>query len=137
MAATNSQPNQFSLTGFVAVDATIKSLNNSAVARFPMSLSRRENKGEEIVRKSSLITCEIWSKDSDSKRFSLLRKGQLIVINGFIKPEEYTDRSGVKRNSITFVCTSVAAPCTDMAAKTAMTVPTVPIAEAVPEVAPF
>ena len=95
--ATNANPNTFSLTGFVAVDANVRSFDKSAVARFPMSASRRENKGQETIRKSALINCEVWSANAESKRFALLKKGSLVVINGYIKPEEFTDRNGQKQ----------------------------------------
>ena len=95
--ATNANPNTFSLTGFVAVDANVRSFDKSAVARFPMSVSRRENKGQETIRKSALINCEVWSANAESKRFALLKKGSLVVINGYIKPEEFTDRNGQKQ----------------------------------------
>lgn len=129
---TNAQPNQFSLTGFVAVDATIKSFDKSAVARFPMSVSRRESKGEEVVRKSSLINCEVWSANAESKRFALLKKGQLVVISGYIKPENYTDRNGVEQSRITFVCTSVASPSTEKKPKAKAEKPAEPVTEEVP-----
>lgn len=130
---TNAQPNQFSLTGFVAVDATIKSFDKSAVARFPMSLSRRESKGDEVVRKSCLLNCEVWSATAESKRFALLKKGQLVVISGYIKPENYTDRNGAEQSRITFVCTSVASPSTEKKSKAKAEKP----AEAVTEGVPF
>lgn len=132
--ATNANPNTFSLTGFVAVDANVRSFDKSAVARFPMSVSRRENKGQETIRKSALINCEVWSANAESKRFALLKKGSLVVINGYIKPEEFTDRNGQKQQRITFVCTSVAKPSTDKAPKTAEPVA---VAEAVTEEVPF
>lgn len=132
--ATNANPNTFSLTGFVAVDANVRSFDKSAVARFPMSVSRRENKGQETIRKSALINCEVWSANAESKRFALLKKGSLVVINGYIKPEEFTDRNGQKQQRITFVCTSVAKPSTDKATKSAEPVA---VAEAVTEEVPF
>lgn len=117
------------------MDADTKSFNNSAVARFPISVSRRETKGEETIRKSSLINCECWAKDASSKRFALLKKGQLVVINGYIKPEEWQTAQGEKRSRITFVCTSIAKPTTDKASAKA-TEP-VAVAEPVTEEVPF
>ncbi len=132
--SVGSTPNTFSLSGFVAVEATIKSFDKSAVARFPLSVSRKETKGEETIRKSTLINCEVWSANADSKRFALLKKGQLVVISGYIKPENYTDRNGVQQSRITFVCTSVANPSADRAEKTAKAEP---VAVAETEPAPF
>ncbi len=112
MATTkNATPNQFSLSGFVAIDAQVRNFDHSSVARFPLSLSRKETAQDGTeVRKSALINCEVWAKDSQSSRFDLLTKGNLVVVSGYIKPENYLDRNGVEQQRITFVCTSVAKP---------------------------
>lgn len=108
--ATNANPNNFNLSGFVAVSATIKSFENSSVARFPLSISRKDTIDGVETRKSALINCECWAKDADSARFALLQKGTLVNISGYIKPDEYTDRNGQKQQRIIFCVTSVSQP---------------------------
>ena len=103
--ATNANPNNFNLCGFVAVNATIKSFENSSVARFPLSISRKDTVDGVETRKSALINCECWAKNADSARFSLLQK-----------PDEYTDRNGQKQQRIIFCVTSVSKPGTSDAA---------------------
>ncbi len=109
--ATTASPNNFNLTGFVAVSATIRSFENSSVARFPLSISRRETAADgSETRKSALISCECWSKTADSARFALLQKGTLVSISGYLRPDEYTDREGNRQQRVVFVATSVARP---------------------------
>ncbi len=110
MTTKSSNPNNFNLSGFVAVDATIKDFENSSVARFPLSIARKETQGEQTVRKSALISCECWAKNADSARFALLKKGSLVSISGYIRPDEYTDKEGKLQQRIVFVATSVSVP---------------------------
>jgi single-strand DNA-binding protein len=77
------------------------------VARFPLSISRTEMNGEESVRKSALINCECWRKQADADTFELLKKGQLVQLSGYIRPEEWIDEDGTKHSRIVFVATSV------------------------------
>ena len=110
--ATNANPNNFNLSGFVAVNATIKSFENSSVARFPLSISRKDTVDGVETRKSALINCECWAKNADSARFALLQKGTLVTISGYLKPDEYVDRNGQKQQRIIFCVTSVSQPGT-------------------------
>ena len=112
MATSANNTNSFSLTGYVAVEATVKSFDKSAVARFPLSISRTEANGDEQVRKSALINCECWRKSAEADTFDLLKKGKLIQISGFVKPEEWTSEDGSRHNRIIFVVTSVTDPAT-------------------------
>ncbi|MCC8175163.1 MAG: single-stranded DNA-binding protein [Bacteroidales bacterium] len=119
-----SAPNQFSISGFVAIDAQVRNFDHSSVARFPLSLSRKETAQDGTeVRKSALVNCEVWAKDNQSSRFDLLTKGNLVVVSGYIKPENYTDRNGVAQSRITFVCTSVAKPAARKTEDTAAEAP--------------
>ena len=81
--------NSFVITGFVAKDAEIRTFTNNDVARFPMAIGRKETK-------------EAWRK-SGSASFELLKKGTLLTIEGYLKPEEWTDKNGTKQNGIKFV----------------------------------
>lgn len=106
-STNNQSANSFNVNGFVAVDATIKSFDKSSVARFPLSISRTEGEGDNKVRKSCLVNCEVWADNNDTSRFELLKKGQLVAISGYFLPEEYTDRNGAKQSRLTFRCTTV------------------------------
>lgn len=94
--------NSFIITGFVAKDAEIRTFTNNDVARFPMAIGRKETKDNATNRVSAFINVEAWRK-SGSASFELLKKGTLLTIEGYLKPEEWTDRNGVKQNGIKFV----------------------------------
>ena len=106
MATNANTNNSFNLSGFVAVNAKVRSFDKSAVARFPLSISRTETVGEEQVRKSALINCECWRKTGDTSVFDLLQKGKRVQLSGFIRPDEWTAEDGTKHNGIIFVVTS-------------------------------
>ena len=105
--ATNASNNSFTLSGFVAVDAKVNNFEKSSVARFPLSVSRKEKDGEQTVRKSALVTVECWRKAGNTATFDLLKKGKLINISGFIRPEEWESKDGTKQSGIVFVATSI------------------------------
>lgn len=107
---SNTSSNSFNLSGFVAVDAQIREFANAAVARFPLSVSRTESNGDTKTRKSSLVNVEVWRKSVSSKTFDLLKKGTLVQLSGFIRPEEWTSPDGTKHNRIVFVATTVSKP---------------------------
>lgn len=94
--------NSFIITGFVAKDAEIRTFTNSDVARFPLAIGRKETKGNETTRVSAFMNVEAWRK-SGSTSFELLKKGTLLTIEGYLKPEEWTDKNGVKQNGIKLV----------------------------------
>ena len=86
--------NSFIITGFVAKDAEIRTFTNNDVARFPMAIGRKETKDNATNRVSAFINVEA---------FELLKKGTLLTIEGYLKPEEWTDKNGTKQNGIKFV----------------------------------
>lgn len=94
--------NNFAVSGFVGKDAEIRQFANASVARFSLAVSRQEKNGAETKRVSAFINVEAWRK-SGSASFELLKKGTLLTIEGYLKPEEWTDRNGVKQNSVKFV----------------------------------
>lgn len=94
--------NSFVITGFVAKDAEIRTYNNNDLARFPLAVGRTETKGNETIRVSAFLNVEAWRK-SGSASFELLKKGTMLTIEGYLKPEEWTDKNGVKQNGIKWV----------------------------------
>ena len=96
MATSTNNTNSFNLSGFVAVNANIRNFEKNSVARFPLSISRTETNGDETTRKSE-----------EASTFELLKKGKLVQVSGFIRPEEWTSEDGTKHSRIVFVATSV------------------------------
>ena len=98
--------NSFAVSGFVAVDAQVNKFDTTSVARFPLSISRKETVNGQEVRKSALANVEAWRKNEKTDSFENLTKGTLLTVEGYFKPEEWTDKEGVKHNRIVMVATS-------------------------------
>ena len=97
--------NSFSVSGFVANNAEIRNFTTSSVARFSLVLGRQEKVGEETIRVSALIGCEAWRKNENLEDFNQISKGTLLTVEGYFKPEEWTDKDGVKHNRVIMVAT--------------------------------
>ena len=76
--------NTFTVTGFVGKDAEIRSFTSASVARFSLAVGRQEKSGDQTSR-------------------VYLAKGTLLTVEGYFKPERWTDKDGIEHNSITMV----------------------------------
>ena len=92
--------NNFAVTGFVAKDAEVRQFTTTSVARFPLAVARQEKIGEETKRISAFMNIEAWRKNENSGSFDQLTKGTLLTVEGYFKPEEWTDKDGVQHNRI-------------------------------------
>lgn len=97
--------NSFVVTGFVAKDAEIRQFTNTSVARFPLAISRQEKNGDETSRISALMSMEAWRKKENAGSFDQLTKGTLLTVEGYFKPEEWSDKDDVKHSRIVMVAT--------------------------------
>lgn len=97
--------NNFTVSGFVGKDAEIRQFANASVARFSLAVSRQEKNGEETSRVSAFMNMEAWRKNEHTSSFDKITKGTLLTVEGFFKPEEWTDKDGVRHNRITMVAT--------------------------------
>ena len=95
--------NNFAVSGFVGNNAEIRQFATSSVARFSLAISRQEKNGEETTRVSAFMNFEAWRKNENAEAFSQLTKGTLLTVEGYCKPEEWTDKDGVKHNRIVTV----------------------------------
>lgn len=94
--------NSFAVTGFIGMDAEIRSFQTASVARFSLAVSR----AEETTYVSSFMGVEAWRKNEALDSFDVLKKGNLVTVEGYFKPEEWTDsESGAKRSRIVMVAT--------------------------------
>lgn len=84
--------NNFVVTGFVGKDAEIRQFTNASVARFPLAVSRLENNGEESKRVSAFMNFEAWRKNENTGSFDQLTKGTMLTVEGYFKPEEWSDQ---------------------------------------------
>ena len=96
--------NNFTVSGFVGKDAEIRQFANASVARFSLAVGRQEKNGEETNRVSAFMNMEAWRKNEHTESFDKLTKGTLLTVEGFFKPEEWTDKDGVKHSRIIMGC---------------------------------
>lgn len=90
-------------------------VTNKIVRNLPFSSSlsfiankkvgRQEKNGEETNRVSAFMNMEAWRKNEHTESFDKLTKGTLLTVEGFFKPEEWTDKDGVKHSRIIMVAT--------------------------------
>ena len=95
--------NTFAVTGFVGKDAEIRSFTNASVARFSLAIGRQEKSGDQTSRVSAFLNFEAWRKNDNKGSFEYLAKGTLLTVEGYFKPERWTDKDGIEHNSITMV----------------------------------
>lgn len=95
--------NNFAVTGFVGKDAEIRQFANASVARFSLAVSRLEKNGEESNCVSAFMNFEAWRKNENAEAFDQLTKGTMLTVEGYFKPEEWSDNAGVKHNRIVMV----------------------------------
>ena len=95
--------NNFAVTGFVAKDAEVRQFTTTSVARFPLAVARQEKNGEDTKRISAFMNIEAWRKNENKGSFDYLAKGTLLTVEGYFKPERWTDKDGIEHNSITMV----------------------------------
>lgn len=72
---------------------------------FSIAVSRQEKVGEESSYVSAFANIEAWRKNENTSSFEHLTKGTLLTVEGYFKPEEWTGKDGVKKNSIIMVAT--------------------------------
>ena len=98
--------NNFAVAGFVSKDAEIRQFSSASVARFALAISRNEKSNENSSRVSAFINVEAWRKNENADSFNKLTKGTMLTLEGFFKPEEWSDQEGVKHNRIVLVATN-------------------------------
>ena len=87
--------NEFSISAFVATVPEVKEFEKSSVARFCLSVSHTENKGDEKSTKTALLPVEKWDL-----------KGKYVGCHGFFKPDTW-EEDGKKRSKIIFAVTKL------------------------------
>ena len=97
--------NSFRVTGFVGKNAEIRQFTTASVARFPLAISRTEKNGDENSRVSAFINVEAWRKNENASSFDKLTKSTMLTVEGYFKPEEWSDQEGVKHNRVVLVAT--------------------------------
>ena len=102
--------NTFAVTGFVGKDAEIRSFESASVARFSLAVNRQEKSGEETTRTSAFMNIEAWRKNENAGSFDRIKKGAMLTVEGYFKPETWQDADGTKHNRVILVATSFEEP---------------------------
>lgn len=89
--------NNFKVTGYVCKDAEVTNFKKAAIARFGIIIKHTENRGNETITISSILSLETWVK-----------KGKKIKVEGFFKPESYT-KDGKNVTTLKNIVTKVSA----------------------------
>ena len=98
--------NSFAISGFVGKDADIRQFENASVARFAIVIRHGEKDSQDSA--SAFLSVETWRKNDNTSDFNLIKKGKMITLEGFFKPEEWTDaETGAKRNRVVLVASKV------------------------------
>lgn len=97
--------NEFSISAFVATVPEVKEFEKSSVARFCLSVSHTENKGDEKSTKTALLPVEKWISNDKKDELKDL-KGKYVGCHGFFKPDTW-EEDGKKRSKIIFAVTKL------------------------------
>ena len=97
--------NNFQISGFVVNNATVNQFATASVARFGISVRRTEKVGDEEKKVSAILNIEAWKSNEAADSFDLLKKGTRLSVEGYFKPEEWTDKDNVNHNTIKLVAT--------------------------------
>ena len=97
--------NNFQISGFVVNNATVNQFATSSIARFGISVRRTEKNGDSEKKVSAILNIEGWKSNEDADAFNLLTKGTRLTVEGYFKPEEWTDKENVNHNTIKLVAT--------------------------------
>ena len=97
--------NNFQISGFVVNNAIVNQFATASVARFGISVRRTEKVGDEEKKVSAILNIEAWKSNESADSFDLLKKGTRLSVEGYFKPEEWTDKDNVNHNTIKLVAT--------------------------------
>ena len=103
--ATN---NNFTVTGIVAMDATVKNNGNGSVwAKLTLSIrtTKKDKDGNE-KKISALQDIEVGTKEG-SPKLDLLKKGTLVKVQGFFEPRTYTGKDEKEHFALSWKATSI------------------------------
>ena len=108
--------NTFTVSGFVGKDAQVREFENASVVRFSVAVCRGEkDKDGKTQYTSAFISIEAWRKNDNTKEIDLLKKGTLVTVEGYFKPEEWEETNQetgevTKRSRVVFAATKIYEP---------------------------
>ena len=96
--------NNFQISFLITADAKVNKFQTTSVARFGIAVTRKETVNGEEKKSVAFMNFEAWRKNENAADFDTLKKGKLITVEGYFKPEEY-EKNGEKRQVIVFTAT--------------------------------
>lgn len=96
--------NNFQITGRITADAKVNQFATASVARFGLAINRKETVNGTEKKTTAFMNFEAWRKNENAADFQQLKKGQLVTIEGYFKPDEY-EKDGVKHQIIIMTAT--------------------------------
>lgn len=90
--------NSICLSGRLTKDASVKQFGNSYLFDFTVAVNRSEKHGDEWTTVASFFDCKFWSKSD--KMSEKLKKGQQVMLSGYLKQESWKDEKGDTKKKI-------------------------------------
>lgn len=105
--------NQFSVSGIICKDAEVKNFEKSNLAQFGIIIKSYKKVGKKTETTTAILNSEMWIKKEDTKTIELLKKGKVVVIEGFFKVEQYTNKEEKQVTIIKNVTTKISEVVTE------------------------
>lgn len=90
--------NSVCICGRLTRDASVKQFDNSNLFDFTLAVNRSEKHGDEWQDVASFFDCKYWSKSY--KMSEKLKKGQQVMLSGYLKQEMWNDKNGETKRKI-------------------------------------
>ena len=72
------------------------------ISNVPLLKIQNNEKDREQFRSNNV---EAWRKNENADSFDKLTKNTMLTVEGYFKPEEWSDQDGVKHNRVVLVAT--------------------------------
>ena len=93
--------NKITIVGYLGRDPQIRyTPQGTAVCDFSIATSERRGGGADAQDITTWFKITVWGKQAETAN-QYLAKGRQVYIEGRLRQEEYTDREGIKRTSLT------------------------------------
>ena len=99
--------NKITIVGYLGRDPQIRyTPQGLAVCDFSIATSERRGGGADSQEITTWFKITVWGKQAETAN-QYLAKGRQVYIEGRLRQEEYTDREGLKRTSLTVTASDV------------------------------
>jgi single-strand DNA-binding protein len=99
--------NKITIVGYLGRDPQIRyTPQGTAVCDFSIATSERRGGGADAQDITTWFKITVWGKQAETAN-QYLAKGRQVYIEGRLRQEEYTDREGLKRTSLTVTASDI------------------------------